>query len=124
MSRRAVTFDISPVGSVEKRAGIPVRRRSGADTLNKKHVLSKVPGGNRRSELFEGTGINSQYDPYRTGLFDRIPVRMQLAENSNKGAGQRYRTFSEVKATPRCVSLTSCISQVGRRLLLGRLSAC
>jgi hypothetical protein len=51
MSRRAVNFDISPVGSVEKRA---VRRRSGADTLNKKHVLSKVPGGNRRSGLFEG----------------------------------------------------------------------
>jgi hypothetical protein len=37
-----------------------VQRRFGADTLNKKHFLSKVPGGNRRSELFEGMGRNSQ----------------------------------------------------------------
>jgi hypothetical protein len=37
----------------------PVRRRSGADALKKQHVSSKVPGANRRSELFGGMGRNS-----------------------------------------------------------------
>jgi hypothetical protein len=47
MRRHAITFDISPVESVEKRAGT---LRSAA-----------LRRGNRRSELFEGMGRNSHF---------------------------------------------------------------
>jgi hypothetical protein len=61
MRRRAIIFDISPVGSAEKRAGTLRLAALRRGKFEQKHVLSKVPGGNRRSVLFEGMGRNSHH---------------------------------------------------------------
>jgi len=78
-----------------------VRRRSGADTLNKNHVLSNVPGENRRSELFEGLGRNSRTEERLRGVATDLRagvVSRALDVLRDKGAVREHRIHDEARS--------------------------